>query len=148
MTTYYCDVTSPYLLVTTLTSEVSFLSCNFFHYISREAWRIRNVYWPWPSLCLCVCLSVDAFPDYCTDPDVTWGNGRRCPLVVHYWRICNQCTDFVAMTTYTYVSLKPYTLQMRIAWNAKCQRVLVSYSTYDSFFICRSIDVWYTASDR
>jgi len=19
------------------------------------------------------------------DPDVTWGNGRGCPLVVHYW---------------------------------------------------------------
>ena len=22
---------------------------------------------------------------YCTDPDVTWGSGRGCPLVVHYW---------------------------------------------------------------
>jgi len=22
---------------------------------------------------------------YCTDPDVTWGCGRGCPLVVHYW---------------------------------------------------------------
>jgi len=27
--------------------------------------------------CLCVCLSVDL--------DVTWGNGKGCPLVVHYW---------------------------------------------------------------
>jgi len=25
-----------------------------------------------------------SFP-YCTDPDVTLGNGRGCPLVVHYW---------------------------------------------------------------
>jgi len=25
---------------------------------------------------LCVCLSLAAFPHYCTDPDVTWGNGR------------------------------------------------------------------------
>ena len=33
---------------------------------------------------LCVCLSVAAFPHYCADPDVTWGNGRGCPLVVHY----------------------------------------------------------------
>ena len=37
---------------------------------------------------LCVCmsvrLSVVAFP-YCTDLDVTWGNGRGCPLAVHYW---------------------------------------------------------------
>jgi len=24
-------------------------------------------------------------PHYCTDPDVTWGHGRGCPLVVHYW---------------------------------------------------------------
>jgi len=26
--------------------------------------------------CLRVCLSLAAFPHYCTDPDVTWGNGR------------------------------------------------------------------------
>ena len=32
-----------------------------------------------------VCLSLAAFPHYCTDPDVTWGIGRVCPLVVHYW---------------------------------------------------------------
>jgi len=25
---------------------------------------------------LSVCLSLAAFPQYCTDPDVTWGNGR------------------------------------------------------------------------
>ena len=34
---------------------------------------------------LCVCLSLAAFPHYCTDPDVTWGNGRGFPLVVRYW---------------------------------------------------------------
>jgi len=34
---------------------------------------------------LCVCLSAAACPHYCTDPDVTWGNSRGCPLVVHYW---------------------------------------------------------------
>jgi len=37
------------------------------------------------SVCLCVCLSVAAFAHYCTDPDAAWGNGRGCPLVVHYW---------------------------------------------------------------
>jgi len=37
------------------------------------------------SVCLSVCLSVAACPHYCTDPDVTWGSGRGCPLVVHYW---------------------------------------------------------------
>ena len=36
-------------------------------------------------LCVCVCLSAAACLHYCTDPDVTWGSGRGCPLVVHYW---------------------------------------------------------------
>jgi len=27
-------------------------------------------------VCLCVCLSLAAFPHYCTDPDITWRNGR------------------------------------------------------------------------
>ena len=37
------------------------------------------------SVCLSVCLSAAACPHYCTDPDVTWGSGRGCRLVVHYW---------------------------------------------------------------
>jgi len=38
------------------------------------------------SVCLSFCLSVAACPHYCTDvPDVTWGSGRGCPLVVNYW---------------------------------------------------------------
>jgi len=36
-------------------------------------------------VCPCVCLSAAACLHYCTDPDVTWGSGRGCPLVVHYW---------------------------------------------------------------
>ena len=36
-------------------------------------------------VCLCVCLSAAACLHYRTDPDVTWGSGRGCPLVVHYW---------------------------------------------------------------
>ena len=36
-------------------------------------------------VCPCVCLSIAVCPHYCTDPDVTWGRGRGCPLVVHYW---------------------------------------------------------------
>jgi len=35
--------------------------------------------------CLCVCLSFATFPHYCADPDVSCGNGRGCPIVVHYW---------------------------------------------------------------
>ena len=34
---------------------------------------------------LCVCLFAAVRPHYCTDPDVTWGRGRGCHLVVHYW---------------------------------------------------------------
>jgi len=44
-------------------------------------------------VCLCVCMSVCAYvclsaavrPHYCTDPDVTWGRVRGCPVVVQYW---------------------------------------------------------------
>jgi len=36
-------------------------------------------------VCVSVCLSAAACPHYCTDPDVTWGSSRGCPLVVHYW---------------------------------------------------------------
>ena len=35
--------------------------------------------------CMCVCLSTAVRPHYCMDPDVTWGHGRGCPLVEHYW---------------------------------------------------------------
>jgi len=34
---------------------------------------------------VCLCLSAAVGPHYCTDPDVTWGRGRGCPLVMHYW---------------------------------------------------------------
>jgi len=34
------------------------------------------------AVCVCVWRSVLY---YCTDPEVTWGNGRGCPLVVHCW---------------------------------------------------------------
>jgi len=46
---------------------------------------MRNVYWSRASVCLSVCLFPAAFlPHYCTDPDVTWENGRGCSLVVQY----------------------------------------------------------------
>jgi len=35
------------------------------------------------AVCVPVCLSLAAFSHYYMDPDVTWGNGRGCPLVVH-----------------------------------------------------------------
>jgi len=46
---------------------------------------MRNVLWSRMSVCVCVSLSTAAYLHYCTDPDVTWGSGRKCPIVVHYW---------------------------------------------------------------
>jgi len=53
---------------------------------------------------LCVCLSLSAFPHYCTDPDVSWGNALLGGFLqsVHGLHCCDS-----------------------IAPNAKCQRVLV-----------------------
>ena len=39
-------------------------------------------------------LSLAACPHYCTDPDVTWRNGRGCPLVVHCWAILQSVHGF------------------------------------------------------
>ena len=71
-------------------------------FISRESQTTRNVYWSraWPPIC--ACLSLAAFPHYCTD-DVTWRNGRGCPLVVHYWADLQsvhgfRCYDNIART--------------------------------------------------
>jgi len=36
-------------------------------------------------MAVCVSVTLAAFLHYCTDPDVSWGNGRRCTVVVHYW---------------------------------------------------------------
>jgi len=60
---------------------------------------------------LCVCLSLAAFPHYCTDPDVSWGNGKGCPLVVHYWADLQSVYEFRCYDN--------------IAPNAKYKRVLV-----------------------
>jgi len=53
----------------------------------RVSRRPREMYCGHARLCVClsVCLSAVACPHYCTDSDVTWGSGRGCPLVVHYW---------------------------------------------------------------
>jgi len=36
-------------------------------------------------VCVCVCLSLAACPHYCADPDVSWRNGRGCPVTAHCW---------------------------------------------------------------
>ena len=49
----------------------------------RVSHRRREMYCGHPRLC--VCLSAATCLHYCTDPDVTWGSGRGCFLVVPYW---------------------------------------------------------------
>jgi len=60
---------------------------------------------------LCVCLSLAAFSHYCTDPDVSCGDGWGCHVVVHYWADLQSVHGFRCYDN--------------IAPNAKCQRVLV-----------------------
>ena len=51
------------------------------YYISRESQTMRNVLWSRVSVCVSVCLRPHAHT-ICMDPDVIWGSGRGCPLVV------------------------------------------------------------------
>ena len=65
---------------------------------------------------LCVCLSVCPSPHshttvHCANPDVTSGDGRGCPLVVHYWADLQSVNEFRCYDN--------------IAPNAKCQQVPV-----------------------
>ena len=62
---------------------------------------------------LTVCTSLAAFPHYYKDPDVIWGDGRGCPLVVHYW------ADLQSVHGFRFYD--------NIAPNAKCQRLLVLF---------------------
>ena len=70
-----------------------------------------------------VCLSLAAFPHYCTDPDVTWGNGRVCPLVVHYWADLQSVHGFRCYDNIH--ACKLIALYAANAYSAKCQQVLV-----------------------
>jgi len=47
--------------------------------------RRRKMYCGHARLCVYVSVRGRIRPHYCMDPDVTWGRGRGCPLVVHYW---------------------------------------------------------------
>ena len=58
-----------------------------------------------------VCLSLTAFPQYCTDMDVTWGMVGVPYIVVYYWAGLQSVHGFRCYDN--------------IAPNAKCQRMLV-----------------------
>jgi len=62
-------------------------------------------------VCVSVCLFLAAFPHYCMDPDVSWGHGGRCSLVMHYWADLQSVHGFRCYDN--------------IAPNAECQRVCV-----------------------
>jgi len=74
----------------------------------RVSRRRREMY----IVCVCVsaCLSAAAFPvpTLLQGPGRNLGNGRGCPLVVHYW-----------------ADLQSVALLSQHSANAKCQRVLV-----------------------
>ena len=76
----------------------------------RVSRRRREMYCGHTRLCVCVSVSLSAAPcvHYCTDPDVTWENGRGCPLVVQYW------ADLLSVHVFCCYDNSP---------NAKCQRV-------------------------
>jgi len=54
----------------------------------RVSRRLREMYCGHAQLCVClpVCLFL-SLSYYCTDMDATWGSGRECLLVVHYWAL-------------------------------------------------------------
>jgi len=83
--------------------------------------------------CLCVCLFLSAFPHYRTDPDVTWRNGRGCPVVVHYWADLQSvhgfcCYDNTARTRNVSVCL--YSLYAWFDTVTHCLHCLYMYLLY------------------
>jgi len=58
----------------------------FYHILLHFVWGVAEAKWILATaVCVSVWLSHAAFPHYCTDPNVTWGNGRGCSLVVQCW---------------------------------------------------------------
>jgi len=54
--------------------------------LSHLAWGIAEVKCiVVMAVCVSVYLSLETLLHHCMDTAVTWANGRRCPLVVHYW---------------------------------------------------------------
>jgi len=112
------------LIDPSLISSRELLLMPFTNYISRESYRRREMCIGYARLCLCVCLSAAACPHYCTDPDVNWGNGRRCSIVVH---CLADLRSMHRLRCYDIDNVAPRVLAIGVhgstAANAKCQRV-------------------------
>jgi len=67
------------------------------------AWSLHFMWVVYDTKCIVVtrvCVSVRGrMPTLAWTRDVTWRTGRGCPLVVHYWAICNRCMGCIAMAT-------------------------------------------------
>ena len=73
------------VLTITLSSHKQWLLFTHeYNYISHLA-RNRAKCIVTTAVCVCACVCLTACLQYCTDPDVTWGNSTGWPLVVHYW---------------------------------------------------------------
>jgi len=97
-----------------------------FHVSCR--WREMYIGHAHVCVCLCVCLSLATFPHYCTNPDVTWGNDRRCPVVVQYWadlqsvhRFC--CYDKIARIVVNFYVLVVITAVVMLMTSSACTDV-------------------------
>jgi len=77
-------------------------------------------------VCLCVCLCAAACPHYCTDPDVTWGSGRGCPLVVHYWADLQSVHGLCCYGNTRNVWQSPAVISLAHRTHYACQRRLSS----------------------
>ena len=104
------------------------------------------------SVCVCVCLSIFLSaairPHYCTDPDVTWGRGRGCPLVVHYWadlqsvhgfRCCGSITRTQNVSEYMLVLARCLVVVIVVTPHCSTTYVDAAYCYRWSSVVCRSV---------
>ena len=94
---------------------------------------------------LCVSsLSLVTFPHYCMHQDVTWGNGRRCHLVLHYWaigRICSWCMGFIVCLFVYWISSKRPVAATNMLHSTELVTVYKcsTETCYDNIHICKLI---------
>jgi len=90
---------------------------------------------------LCVAsLSLATFPHYCMHPAVTWGNGRRCHLVVHYGADLQFVHGFHCLFVYRISSKRPVAATNMLHSTELVTVYKCSTETcYDNIHICKLI---------